>query len=132
MTLFLKVTGFALNGPGEGEDEFVQRINRNAREDDEHPGTESAADHWSLGDARNLGSIHSDIWSGKAVDLAGSNLIAVYPAVGWWRERHHLGRFNRQARYSLIVSFSLPSLEVDIYTPVAVHLGIPTPIEIMI
>ena len=123
---------FALNGPGEGEDEFVQRINRNAREDDEHPGTESAADHWSLGDARNLGSIHSDIWSGKAVDLAGSNMIAVYPAVGWWRERHHLGRFNRQARYSLIVSFSLPSLEVDIYTPVAVHLGIPTPIEIMI
>ena len=123
---------FELNGPGEGEEEFVQRINKKARENDEHPGTEGAADHWSLGDARNLGSIHSDIWSGKAVDLAGSNLIAVHPAVGWWRERHHLGRFNRQARYSLIVSFSLPSLEVDIYTPVALQLGIPTPIEIMI
>jgi hypothetical protein len=123
---------FELNGPGEVEEEFVQRVNRRAREDSEHPGTEGAADHWTLGEARNVGSIHSDIWSGTAAELAGSNLIAVHPAVGWWRERHHLGRFNRQTRYSLIVSFSLPGQEVDIYTPVAVQLGIPTPIEIMI
>ena len=123
---------FELNGPGEVEEEFVQRVNRRAREDSEHPGTEGAADHWTLGEARNVGSIHSDIWSGTAAELAGSNLIAVHPAVGWWRERHHLGRFNRQTRYSLIVSFSLPGQEIDIYTPVAVQLGIPTPIEIMI
>ena len=123
---------FELNGPGEDEEEFVQRVNRRAREDDEHPGTEGAADHWRLGETRNVGSIHSDLWSGTAVELAGSNLIAVHPAVGWWRERPHLGRFNRQARYSLIVSFSLPGQEVDIYTPVAVQLGIPTPIEITI
>jgi hypothetical protein len=123
---------FELNGPGEDEEEFVQRINRRAREDDEHPGTEGASDHWRLGETRNVGSIHSDLWSGTAVELAGSNLIAVHPAVGWWRERPHLGRFNRQARYSLIVSFSLPGQEVDIYTPVAVQLGIPTPIEITI
>ena len=123
---------FELNGPGEDEEEFVQRINRRAREDDEHPGTEGAADHWRLGEIRNVGSIHSDLWSGTAVQLAGSNLIAVHPAVGWWRERAHLGRFNRQTRYSLIVSFTLPGQEVDIYTPVAVQLGIPTPIEITI
>lgn len=123
---------FELNGPGEDEEEFIQRVNRRAREDDEHPGTEGAADHWMLGETRNVGSIHSDVWSGTAIELAGSNLIAVHPAVGWWRERPHLGRFNRQARYSLIVSFSLPGQEVDIYTPVAVQLGIPTPIEITI
>ena len=123
---------FELNGPGEDEEEFVQRVNRRAREDDEHPGTEGASDHWSLGETRNVGSIHSDIWSGKAVELANSHLIAVHPAVGWWRERAHLGRFNRLARYSLIVSFSLPEQEVDIYTPVAVKLGIPTPIEITV
>lgn len=121
---------FELNGSGENEDEFIQRINQRAREGNEHPGTEGAGGRWTLGEARNVGSIHSDIWSGKAVELAGSHLIAVHPAVGWWRERPHLGRFNRQTRYSLIVSFSLPSQEVDIYTPVALQLGIPTPVEI--
>lgn len=123
---------FELNGPGEEEGEFVQRINRRAREEDEHPGTEGAADHWTLGETRNLGSIHSDVWSGTAAELASSNRIAVYPAVGWWRERHHLGRFDRETRYSLIISFSLPGQEIDIYTPVAVQLGIPTPVVILI
>ena len=117
---------FELNGPGEGELEFVQRINRKAREDDEHPGTEGANDHWTIGEARNVGSIHSDIWSGTAAQLALSNLIAVHPSVGWWRERHHLNRYARQTRYALVVSFSLPGQEIDIYTPVAVQLGVPT------
>lgn len=121
---------FELNGTGEIEEDFVQRINRRAREDDEHPGTEGAGDHWTLGETRNAGSIHSDIWSGTAAELATSNLIAVHPAVGWWRERHHLGKFNKQTRYSLIVSFSLPGQEIDIYTPVATALGIAAPIEI--
>lgn len=123
---------FELNGPGEVEDEFVQRVNRNAREDNKHPGTEGAVDHWMLGESRNGGSIHSDLWSGPAAELASSNLIAVHPAVGWWRERPHLGRFDRRTRYSLIVSFSLPGQNIDIYTPVAVQLGIATPIEISI
>jgi hypothetical protein len=123
---------FELNGPGEEEAEFVQRVNRKAREEDEHPGTEGAADHWTLGETRNVGSIHSDVWSGTAAQLAGSNLIAVHPAVGWWRERPHLGRFDKQTRYSLIVSFSLPGQEIDIYTPVAVQLGIVTPVEVSI
>jgi len=123
---------FELNGPGEGETEFVQRVNRKAREDDEHPGTEGAADHWRLGENRNLGSVHSDLWTGTAAELAGSNLIAVHPAVGWWRERAHLGRFNRWTRYALIVSFDLREQEIDIYTPVAVQLGIGTPVEISV
>jgi hypothetical protein len=123
---------FELNGPGEREGEFVQRINRKAREEDEHPGTEGSSDHWMLGETRNVGSIHSDIWSGTAVELALSNLIAIHPAVGWWRERHHLGRFDKHTRYSLIVSFKLPGQEVDIYTPVAVSLGVPIPVQISI
>lgn len=123
---------FELNGPGEGEDDFIQRINRKAREDDEHPGTEGAGGHWTLGEARNVGSIHSDIWTGTAAELSLSNLIAVHPAVGWWRERHYLGKFNKQTRYSLIVSFTLPGQDVDIYTPVATRLGIPTVVEIPI
>ncbi|MDF1659828.1 MAG: S8 family peptidase [Verrucomicrobiales bacterium] len=123
---------FELNGPGESQDEFVQRINSKAREDDEHPGTEGAGDHWTIGEARNVGSIHSDIWTGTAADLALSNIIAVHPAVGWWRERHHLNKFDKLTRYSLVVSFSLPDESIDIYTPIALQLGIPTPVEIQI
>lgn len=121
---------FALNGPTEGETEFTQRINRLARDEGEHPGTEGPRDHWLLGNARNVGSIHSDIWHGTAAELAASNLIAVHPAVGWWRERHHLGRWGRRSRYSLIVSIQTPTQGVDIYTPVAVQIGIPVPIPI--
>jgi hypothetical protein len=50
---------FDLNGPGESEAEFVQRVNRKAREDEEHPGTEGPGDRWTLGEAKNVGSIHS-------------------------------------------------------------------------
>ena len=123
---------FDLNGPGEPESEFIQRINRRAREDEEHPGTEGPRDRWTLGEARNVGSIHSDIWSGTGAELALSNLLAVYPAVGWWRERPHLGRWDKQARYTLVVSILVPSQEIDIYTPVAIQVGIPTPIPIVV
>lgn len=123
---------FELNGPGESEQDFVQRVNRLAREEDEHPGTEGPGDHWTIGEARNVGSIHSDIWQGSAVELAASNLIAVHPTIGWWRERHHLGRWNKQTRYPVLVSINLPEQEVDIYTPVSAQIGVAIPVAITI
>jgi hypothetical protein len=123
---------FELNGPGESEAEFTQRINARARDDDEHPGSEGPGDRWTLGEARNVGSIHSDIWRGTAVELAATSRLAVHPAVGWWRERHHLNRWQRQSRYALLVSIHLPGQAVDIYTPVAVQIGIATPVPIEI
>jgi len=123
---------FEANGPGEAQVEFIQRVNRKAREEDEHPGTDGPGDRWTIGEARNVGSIHSDIWRGPSVELASSNLISVYPAVGWWRERHHLERWNKQTRYSLLVSVFVPTEEVDIYTPVSVQIGIPTPVPITV
>lgn len=124
---------FELNSPGESQTEFVKRINKQAREQDEgKPETEAPSDHWMLGQQRNVGSIHSDIWTGRAADLATSNLIAVRPLIGWWRERHHLGSVEKQTRYSLIVSVETPSEETDIYTPVAAKIGITTPVPIQI
>jgi len=123
---------FEINSPGETEEELIQRINAAERdEDNTHPGTSSASDHWLIGSqARNQGSVHSDIWTGSAADLADSNKIVVYPGIGWWRERRNLGKYNNQTRYSLIVSISTPSEDVDIYTPVLAQIETPVGIEI--
>ncbi|WP_395733351.1 S8 family peptidase [Prosthecobacter sp.] len=124
---------FDLNAPGESEDEFIKRVNAKERENPKvGPGTKAPGDHWTLGELRDVGSIHSDIWSGRAADLASSFRLIVHPAVGWWRERHHLGRWNKVTRYSLIVSIHLPGVETDIYTPVAfkIKAAIPIPIEV--
>lgn len=72
--------------------------------------------------------IHSDIWKGTAAEISTCNLIGVFPVVGWWRERHHLARCNRRTRFSLIVSLYTPSQTVDLYTPVAIKIGIGIPI----
>lgn len=123
---------FDVNGPGETEDEFVRRVNTQARDDGEHPGTAGSGENWVIGEARNVGSIHSDIWQGRAADLAGSNMIAVYPAVGWWRERNYLNRWNRSCRYSLIVSIRATEHIVDIYTPVINQIKLSVPIKISV
>lgn len=83
---------FDVKSPAESKEEFSRRINKAARDEDEgHPGTQSASNHWVIGPRnRNKGSIHSDIWQGSAAELADSNIIAVYPAIGWWRSRQHL------------------------------------------
>ncbi|MDD5091855.1 MAG: S8 family peptidase [Candidatus Wallbacteria bacterium] len=109
---------FQLNGPGETETEFVPRINAKAREAGEKPDSKGPTEKWLIGEARDVGSIHSDIWKGTAAELAASNLIAVFPVVGWWKERHHLNRWNKRCRYSLIVSIHTQKTEIDIYTPV--------------
>lgn len=125
---------FDINSPGETKDEFTLRINRAARDEDSgHPGTDSAANHWVIGSRiRNKGSIHSDIWKGSTAELAASNIIAVYPGIGWWRERRNLNKWNKHTRYALIVSITTPDTEVDIYTPVAVQINSQIPIAIEI
>ena len=116
---------FHLNSPGELKEDFVDRINKAMREDEkEGPGTESSREHWVIGiQNRHKGSAHSDIWRGTAADLAACNMIAVAPTIGWWRERGHLGKVEKQTRYSLVVSISTPEQSADIYTPVAVKVG---------
>ena len=110
------------------------RINAEAQDEDFNSSENaSVSKHWVLGpQSRDKGSIHSDIWKGSAAELADSNLIAVYPTIGWWRERAHLNKWNSKTRYSLIISINTPEESVDIYTPVAVQVGIKPPVEIII
>ena len=114
----------------ESDNEFRSRINKAARDEESGKTSESDASNWLLGPTlRGRGSIHSDRWVGTAVDLASRGLIGVYPVIGWWRERHQLGRWDKKARYSLVVTIKTPESEVDIYTPVANKIKVSTRIK---
>ncbi|WP_429886289.1 S8 family peptidase [Geoalkalibacter halelectricus] len=111
---------FDVKTPTETRDEFRARINQAARDEELGNQTSSDASSWNLGpDLRSLGSIHSDRWQGNAVDLAERGFIGVYPVIGWWKERHQLGRWEKMARYSLVVTIKTPETKMDIYNPVA-------------
>lgn len=102
-------------------DDFKKRINISMRGNDRKDKGEgtSGSERWYLGsDNRDVGSIHSDFCELNAVDLCDCNYIAVYPVVGWWRERKHLGRYNKKIRYALIASLSTPNTNIDFYTPI--------------
>jgi hypothetical protein len=115
---------FDVNTPTETYDDFRRRLSTAAREEEEDyvSPTSSDAENWLLGPIlRHKGSIHSDRWKGMAVDLASRGIIAVYPVIGWWRERPRHERWGRRAYYSLIVSIYTPKINIDIYSPVAIQ-----------
>jgi len=122
---------FDVNNVGESEDVFRKRINVAAREEDEQVSRMSGSDRWVIGkDNRSHGSIHSDYWEGTAAALATCHCIAVYPIIGWWRERKHLGLVENKTRYSLIVSLETPAQDVELYTTVKNLIDIPIEIAI--
>ncbi len=120
---------FSLCNPQENKNEFIQRVNKSVRDEDYDSSSSSSDSRWIFGfNNRDLGSIHSDIWEGLAPEIAECNFISVYPTIGWWRERSHLKKFDKKARYSLIVSLSTPEENVDIYTPVRNQITTTVPI----
>lgn len=116
---------FDVKGPTESIDEFHKRLNKKALEEDEaKPATGGDSSEWYLGEhARNRGSLHSDILSCNAADLAERGVIAVYPVSGWWKDQPKRDRSEHGARYALVVSIETPGVETDIWTPVAVQVG---------
>ena len=121
---------FSTKKAGEGEDDFRARVSKDAQNEDEgipSPGEPG----WLIGSTRrDLGALHSDRWVGTAVDLADRACLAVYPVGGWWKERPHLGRWERAVRYALVVSIVTPETEVDIYTSVATQIEAEVPVSV--
>jgi len=122
---------FEVINPLENAEQFKQRISRALWDDDnQRPENVTETRNWIVGrDGRTRGSLHSDWWTGTAAELARCNTLAVYPVTGWWKERHHLGRWNRAARYSLIVSIETPDVNVDLYTPIMNQVTVSTELE---
>lgn len=120
---------FELRGPNETTSEFVWRVNREASVEEEG-GTppSSGSDNWTVGpNQRNQGSLHQDIWLGHGAQLAGTGgVLAVHAVGGWWKNNRRKDRIDLPVRYGLIVSLRTGAQDVDIYTPIAVALSIPT------
>ncbi|WP_438033752.1 S8 family peptidase [Sorangium sp. So ce204] len=120
---------FAVQKANEEPDDLRKRVNKAARDGDETIDSGDAG--WLLGPTlREKGSVHHDRWKGTAADLASRKSIAVCPVIGWWRERHQLGRWKKAARYALIVSIRTPETGVDIYEPVANQVKIATAVPV--
>lgn len=111
---------FDVKRPGESLTEFQARISADAQdEDDDDDSTPADEQEWALGQwYRNKGSVHSDIWTGSAAELASSGVLAVYPVSGWWKERKHLEGWKKDAHYSLIISLETESEEADFYAEI--------------
>lgn len=128
---------FAVKAATETDDLFGQRINKIEREEaaGDEP-IESMQDpdsqNWFLGSKlRSRGSIHSDIWTGTAAQLASKSHLAVFPVGGWWKDWSQADRHGIPVRYALIVSLEIgEQIDVDLYTPISVQIAVPVPIVV--
>jgi len=123
---------FAVRRPLETEASFRGRINAQAAAEEQGlPAAGGADAGWTVGDrTRARGSLVSDSWSGTAAALANRGQLAVFPAMGWWRNRPSHERFERAAKYSLVVSIEAPEIQQDLYAIVAQQIAAPVAIGI--
>lgn len=118
---------FEVKKRAEDRDQFRKRLNQQALDKNEKkPATDSDTEAWTHGEqARNKGSIHSDVWTGTAADLAECGIIGVYPVSGWWKDDPKRDRSKLGARYALVATIETEAENVDLWTPVAVQVNVP-------
>ncbi|WP_458737090.1 S8 family peptidase [Pseudomonas chlororaphis] len=110
---------FDLKKKSETEAAFRHRINKLDSMEEKPPQPESD-NRWTFGPKSiSAGSVHCDVWIGPAIELASRDKIAISPVSGWWKYRPHLGKYNTQTRYSLVVSISSAEEDVNLYTEIA-------------
>lgn len=108
--------------PSRGEYRFFPLAPRTrARAHGEKPLSLDTEKGWLFGSDQQKapGSLHIDIWTGTATDLASKEAVAVYLVAGWWKNRRLYDQSDNGVDYSLVVSIESPTVEVDLWAPVA-------------
>ena len=110
---------------------FMKRLNKQAWDDeDDRPDSERDNDNWLFGtNSMSAGSLHSDEWTGPAVNLLSRDMICIKPIVGWWNNRANADVRAQKARYSLVLSLRSADSDVDLYTPIASMIRAETEVE---
>lgn len=122
---------FDVKRPTETTDAFRRRINLAARDEGEGTHRGGTDPSWLIGrQQRHRGSLHGDLWRGSAAELASRGSVAVYPALGWWKTRPALERYDQEARYALVIGIRAPETDVDLYTEVANRIDVSIETEI--
>ncbi|MDE0211970.1 MAG: S8 family peptidase [Boseongicola sp.] len=100
---------------------FAKRLNRRAWDHPkDRPPTDRDEDWWLFGtQSMSAGSLHSDQWTGPAVNLLSRDLICIKPVGGWWKDRASADVRAQKARYSLVLSLRCEDSEIDLYTPIS-------------
>lgn len=122
---------FSVQRPDEAYDSFRERVNIRARSEETSQTSRSTESGWLFGvnHQKSPGSLHTDIWTGSAADLANKSSIGIYPIGGWWKERAKLDDSDRGVDYALVVSIETPEVETDLWTPVYQKVTTQTKIE---
>ena len=114
---------FDLKRAGESDERAQLRVNELAEVDvDDIPSGATLDLGWIVGfQRRRLGSVHHDIWKGRAHQLAERDGISVFPVKGWWSDRAKDGYEGRSVRFSLVVSIRTrpSSLDLDLVVEAA-------------
>lgn len=108
---------FAMKKRAETDAQFMRRISANGERLVDS--AESEANYWLLGPkAIQAGSLHCDIWRGRAIELAAHDSIVIFPVGGWWKSHVGQKRGNDKARYSLVISINAENHQVDLYSEI--------------
>ncbi len=115
---------FATKRADESLGRFRQRINKRARSEGQRVPSSKTEKGWLFGSAQQQkpGSLHTDIWTGPAVNLASKGAIVVYPVAGWWQYRRAWDQSDKGVDYSLVVSIEAPDVDIDLWTPVSLQI----------
>ena len=109
---------FAIKKRSDTKEQFKRRVS--GQQEKDTPGPQREGDYWLLGsNAVQAGSLHCDLWRGRAIDLALHDAIGVYPVTGWWKTHPGQKRFNDKGRYSLVISISAPGHDVDMHSEIS-------------
>ena len=109
---------FAIKKRSDTKEQFKRRVS--GQQEKDTPGPQQEGDYWLLGsNAAQAGSLHCDLWRGRAIDLALHDAIGVYPVTGWWKTHPGPKRFNDKGRYALVISISAPGHNVDMHSEIS-------------